>query len=262
MRTILKININSVALVVLSAACGLVSRTARADRRAYGETYEAVTAAQGELDVESWTTFAGGPEVPNGPTARGLRQMVELEYGLTDRWDVAVYNMLDVLQGAGTNYAGLKLESRFRLSLPGEWPVDPVLYFEYQRLLHSDASYTFEGKLIVAKDVGPWNFATNVSLEVEHRVDGGGLRPEMEFAVGVSRELGSPRFKFGVEAFGKLEKSPDAGMLTTVWGGPAVSVALRGPGFMRGLWLTLAAGHGLTQNADVFYGRATLGLQF
>ena len=97
------------------------------------------------------------------------RTMVEIEYGLTDRWDLAVYNMFDVAQriceagggecSGGTGYAGLKLETRFRLSLPGEWPVDPVLYFEYQHLLRGDANDKLEAKLILGRDFGPWNVA-------------------------------------------------------------------------------------------------------
>lgn len=79
------------------AAVTALSAEARADRRAYGETYEAVTAPKGELDVETWHTYATDGEVSSGPAAPGHRTMLELEYGLTDRWDVALYNMIDVV---------------------------------------------------------------------------------------------------------------------------------------------------------------------
>src|SRR5215813_10295055 len=96
----------------LCAAALLPASTALADRRAYGTTYEAVTAPRGELDVETWTTFAPHGEVDGGPSSRGLREMVELEYGITDRWDAALYNMLDVTTTDETSsgYAGFKIE--------------------------------------------------------------------------------------------------------------------------------------------------------
>src|SRR5947207_2433964 len=105
------------------ALCTATALPARADRRAYGETYEAVTAAPGGLDVEIWHTYASAGEVINGPPSRGNRTMLELEYGITGRWDVALYNILDT----GTDepgYAGLKLETRYRLSAPGTLFID------------------------------------------------------------------------------------------------------------------------------------------
>src|SRR5204862_4723721 len=113
----------SLALAMLVA----LPHTARADRRAYAQTYEAVTAPQGQLDVEAWHTYANGGEVTDGPPTGGNRTMIELEYGITSRWDVALYNLLDT----GTDdpgYAGFKVETRFRLARPATLFVDPVLY--------------------------------------------------------------------------------------------------------------------------------------
>jgi hypothetical protein len=257
LRVSLKVVSRSTVPLLLLAV--LVPAPARADRRAYGETYEAVTAPAGELDVESWTSFASAAEVSGGPADRGIRQMIELEYGLTDRWDLALYNMVDLATDGHNGYAGFKLETRFRLSMPGEWPVDPVLYLEYQRLFLGDAKHKLEAKAIVAKDFGPWNVATNLSFELEQYVDGG-YNPEVEFAAGVSRELGSPRFKLGFEAFGKLEKG-DA-LETFVWVGPALSWATRLHGTLQGLWVTVAGGRGLTSESTAAYARAIVGLQF
>jgi hypothetical protein len=254
--------IRKMMLPVVTVALFL-STPALADRRAYGETYEAVTAPQGELDVEVWESWASAGEVSSGPDARGARTMVELEYGISDRWDVALYNMVDVTRGDaasyGASYAGFKVESRVRLSQPGEWVVDPVLYFEYQRLFGSDATDTLEVKAIVARDFGPWNVALNVSLEVEHLV--GRFNPEFEYAVGVSRELGSPAFKLGVEAFGKLERPEDT-LESFLWAGPAVSWATSFDGKLHGLWVTVAGGHGITAESQAWYARGIVGLQF
>jgi hypothetical protein len=240
----------------------LSAAPARADRRAYTTTYEAVTAPKGELDVEMWSSYAQAGELLDGPASRGLRNMLELEYGITERWDMALYNMLDVTaDSADTGYAGAKVETRYRLLPAGSWILDPILYFEVQLLRRGDAKETFETKLILARDQGPWNFAFNVSFETEHLVSGG-WTPELEYAAGVSRELAGPALKLGLEAFGKTEKDPGASVATFAWAGPALSWATRFEHGMEGIWVTVGGGHGLTDKSDAWYGRAIVGLQF
>ncbi len=250
-------NLTWVALSLLLLPLG-----ARADRRAYGETYEAVTAPKGELDIETWHTYVGDGELLNGPASKGYRGMLELEYGITSRWDVALYNLLDIVPDPGvTGYAGFKIETRFRLVPAGEWFVDPVLYLEYQRLFRGDAQHKWEVKLILGKDMGPWNVSTNLAFEVERAI-GAKYTPEVEYDLGISREILGPTLKLGVEVFGKAEKPADEDVKIFVWAGPAVSWATSLPGFMRGLWITVAGGRGLTNSSQAFYGRAIIGLQF
>ena len=181
---------------VFAAVCialPLLASSARADRRAYGVTYEAVTAPKGEVDVETWSTFAPQGEVDGGPSSRGVREMVELEYGITDRWDVALYNMLDMITSGDTRsgYAGLKLETRYRPSDRGEWLVDPVFYFEFQQLFRGDAHQKYEAKLILAKDIGDVNIAANIALE-EERTDLEKVRVSLEGADREGQDLRYP----------------------------------------------------------------------
>jgi hypothetical protein len=236
-------------------------RPAHADRRAYGETYEAVTAPKGELDVEMWTTYARTGEVDGGPASRGVRQMIELEYGVTDRWDVALYNMVDLTSGeTESGYAGFKIESRYRPTLRGEWFVDPVFYVELQQLYRGDADQKLEAKLILAKDLSHWNLALNLAFE-EERLTDDTYNSEVEFALGASYELG-PAVKLGAETFGKTERADEGGLETRAWAGPAISFAAGTEGTLHGIWATVAAGAGLTEEADPFYGRLIVGLQF
>jgi hypothetical protein len=247
------------ALVLTASLAG----EARADRRAYAETYEAVTAPKGELDVELWNTYSDEGEVSNGPPGRGYRGMIELEYGLTNRWDVALYNLFDATSdGSGTGWGGLKVETRYRLSQPGDWVVDPVIYFEYQYLRHGDARHKAEVKLIVAKDVARWNFAVNLAGEVERLVDDAGYVPELEYAAGVSRELFGPTLKLGVEAFGRAEKPPGEEVESFLWAGPALSFAQGYGGRLHGVWVTVGGGKGLVGDSKAWYARAIVGLQF
>jgi hypothetical protein len=250
---------------VFAAVCialPLLASSARADRRAYGVTYEAVTAPKGEVDVETWSTFAPQGEVDEGPSSRGVREMVELEYGITDRWDVALYNMLDMITSGDTRsgYAGLKLETRYRPSDRGEWPVDPVFYFEFQQLFRGDAHQKYEAKLILAKDIGDVNIAANIALE-EERTTEPAWNTEVEYAAGTSYAL-SPAWMIGAEVFGKAEKGEMGGINNRSWAGPALSWAGGGRGVLRGVWVTLAGGAGLGGEADPYYARAIVGFQF
>lgn len=235
---------------------------AHADRRAYGTTYEAVTAPMGELDVESWSTYAPQGELDGGPASRGLRQMIEVEYGITDHWDAALYNMFDVTPSGDTEsgYAGFKLETRWRPSSRGEWFVDPVFYFEAQQLFRGDATQKYELKTILAKDIGRVNVAFNVAVEEERTVDHA-WNTELEYALGTSYAL-SNAFMIGAEAFGKAEKNEMGQFENRSWAGPAVSWAAGGRGTLRGVWVTLAGGAGLTHEADSYYARAIVGFQF
>jgi hypothetical protein len=253
-------------LPLVSAATALAATLpaapARADRRAYATTYEAVTAPKGELDVEMWSTYARDGEVLDGPPSKGFRNMLELEYGLTDRWDTALYNLLDTTSAAGdTGYAGAKLETRYRL-LPAEsWILDPIIYFEFQLLRRGDAREKLETKLILARDQGPWNLAFNLAAEAEHLVTSNWI-PETEYALGVSRELAGPAVKLGLEIFGKAEKPPRKDVQFFAWTGPALSWATRFDAAMHGLWATVGAGRGLTSSSETWYGRLIVGLQF
>ena len=247
-------------------ALPLLGHDAFADRRAYSVTYEAVTAPQGEIDLESWSTFSPKGELSGGPTGRGLRQMIEIEYGITDRWDVALYNMLDVTSGeADSGYAGFRMETRYRLSDRGEWPIDPVLYFEFQQLFVGDANQKYEGKLILGKDIGKLNLALNLAVE-EERTEEPSWETEFEFAVGASYAL-SPAWVAGAEIFGKLESeeemSGETELEALTWIGPTLSWAGGGgSGALKGIWVTLGAGAGLGEHADSYYARAIVGFQF
>ena len=249
-------------LVTTCIAMPLCASLAHADRRAYGVTYEAVTAPQGELDVETWSTFAPQGEVDGGPSSRGVREMIEVEYGITDHWDVALYNMFDMITSGDTQsgFAGFKLETRFRPSDRGEWLVDPVLYLEFQQLFRGDANQKVEAKLIVAKDLGNVNLAANVALE-EERMAEPAWNTEVEYAAGASYAL-TPAWMIGAEVFGKAEKDEMGGIENRSWAGPAVSWAGGGRGLLRGVWVTVAGGAGLGGQADPYYARAIVGFQF
>jgi hypothetical protein len=234
------------AVALLAAVPGL----ARADRRYYAETYNAVTAAPGGLDVELWSTFHQAPRA--GGTSF-WRHQLELETGLTERWDLALYNVVRSDRGGDTRYEALQLESRYRLSQPGEWPVDPVLYLELKKEFIDDKPFAVEGKLIVARDFRAWNLSLNLATEQEF-LPGGGHEAEYGFALGASYEL-APALRLGAEIFGDVTRPDGAPWERHLWAGPVVSVA------WSRFWLAVGNGFGLTDESEKVRLRAIFAIQ-
>jgi hypothetical protein len=236
--------------LALLAALAAAPRPALADRRYYGETYNAATAPRGALDVELWSTFQ---RAPAGGTDAFVHQL-ELETGITDRWDVALYNVLLQDRGDSPRYQALKVETRYRLSDPGQWFVDPILYLEVKKEFIEDRPFGIEEKVILGKDVGPLNLSLNLSAEQEF-VDAGTER-EWAYAFGTSYELAAP-VRLGAEVFGAVTDLPGGAPRESAhYAGPALSVAT------GRVWLVAAAGFGLTSESDRLHLRAILAFQF
>ncbi len=237
------------ALAILAAAPGL----ARADRRYYGETYNAMTAPPGGLDVELWSTLTQ-PKATSGGV-QYWRHQLELETGITPRWDVALYNVFDRVQGESFQYQATKLETRYRLSDYGQWFVDPVVYLEVKKEWTEDKPFAAEGKIILGKDIGPLNLSVNGAYEIEFIPNGGGREHELGYAAGASYEL-LPWGRVGAEGWGNWTRAADgSGWVSEHYAGPAVSLA-----YSR-VWLVLAAGFGLTDTSQKNQLRAILAFQ-
>jgi hypothetical protein len=239
-------------LALLTLAIGLAPSAARADRRYYGETYNQTTSAPGGVDIEPWTTLVQ-PRASSGERQFWQHQL-ELETGITSRWDVALYNVFQYVQGDTFKYQATKVETRYRLSDYGEWFVDPVLYFEARKEWIEDKPWALEGKLIVAKDIGPLNVSLNGLYEIEFP-SGGGREHELGYAAGASYEL-APWVRVGGEAFGAWTRGAEGGpWVDAHYAGPALSFA------WSRTWLVLAAGFGINDAAAKQQLRAIFSLQ-
>ncbi len=241
--------IHSARRTLALAALFLVPAVARADRRYYGETYNASTAPPGGLDIEAWSTLH---DAPRAGGTRFFQHQLELETGLTDRWDVAIYNVWDSPRGESTRYSATKVESRYRLSSPGQWFVDPIVYLEVKKEWTEDKPLAVEGKLILGKDLGRVNLSLNGSAEQEF-IPGGGREYELEYAAGASYELAS-WLRAGGEAFGYRVRG--GGVTTTThYAGPALSFA------WSRFWLVTALGVGLNDASERVRATAILAVQ-
>ncbi|MDT8285740.1 MAG: hypothetical protein RQ748_01415 [Elusimicrobiales bacterium] len=152
----------SLAAFVMTAAAG----PAKADPRTFAWTYEYMTMHEGKAEVEVYSTA----EVADTSVRENSswKHQVELEYGLTDRTDLALYQMFSQTNTAATKtfrYDGMKLRARHRLGEKGELPLDTLLYAEYKRGTDLSAQGSLEAKLILAKDIGRFTLAYNQQVE-------------------------------------------------------------------------------------------------
>jgi hypothetical protein len=249
---------NRLAVLVLAAT---LPALAAADQRAYAFTYQPVTSPRGGLDVELYSTFSDPTGV--APGGRAWQHQLELEYGITDRWDVALYNVLRRPYGGELEYEAVKVRSRFRLTEPGVSPIDVVAYVEAERSVVDEKATTLEEKLLIGKDLGRLNLALNLIAEQE--LVGGATELEWGWSAGASWELGS-RLRLGAETFGAVKEAETASgeaLAVEAWVGPAVSIALPvHAGVLHGTWVTVGAGYGLTRESDDLRARAILAFQF
>jgi len=230
---------------------------AAADRRAFTRTYEYMTMPKGETEVELYTTQSRATFDDASPES--FEFMLELEHGITDRWDISLYHVFEQSTGAGTpadpgealHLSEIKLRTRYRFAERGELPVDPVLYVEAIKAFGAGV-YEAEAKAILARDFGLVTVAVNPIAELKFGGDVAEPELELGWAAGVTYEV-APSLKVGGETWGAFEvEAPDE---LGASAGPALSWAPS-----ESLWVTTTVGFGLNDNADRFSVRGLFGL--
>ena|SRR5712692_2210201 len=219
----------------ISGALGLLlaAPAARADRRSFIRAYEYATQPKGNLEFELWNDVLA-PKA-GGFDKAATEHRLELEYGLTDHWDLALYHVLTQDPDAPLHFDSWRMETRYRLLEKGEWPVDVMLYFEVERPAVFADPWETEEKLILAKDIGPWGLVANLVAEQKflHARD----KHLYEIDLGARYEL-SPALRVGAEAW--TIQQTIAGATKGSWFlGPSISVAA------AKIWVQLGVGFGL-----------------
>jgi len=240
------------AAVVAVGLSSIAPRVAHADRRAFGFTYEYNTMPEGGVDLELWNTQSRA-SFPGGPA--NLDWKMEVEYGVTDHWDLAVYQTFGQTHGAGGSdalgYQETSLESRYRFAERGEWPVDVLVYLEVAKGFGTGLG-DVEPKIILAKDLGQVSLNLNLISEIElTREASGDLELEWVpgWSFGAAYEL-SPQWKLGAETFGEIE---DEEAIASI--GPSVSWAPN-----EKIWVAGTVAAGLTDEASDLTARFIIGL--
>jgi hypothetical protein len=191
--------------------------------------YEATTSAPGSIELENWLTWrrTNDPE-----RADQLDFRHELEFGVTDKFQVSVY-LADWFykndhERSGFAYADSAIELIYNLTNP---VVDPVGLSIYGEIRAGDRLVELESKLIAQKNFGPLILAYNATLEaVWEGSDLAEREGEFSQALGASYEI-SPRISVGVELLHEFvfPEWHDAETIQNLFVGPNVS-------YRRGNW--------------------------
>ena len=176
----------------------VLATSSYADKRSYVWTYEYLTLEPGNWEIEYYNTLS----TTDASHFRGntsTTHQIELEVGMTEHFDFAVYQVFSQVPGAGFNYDGFKLRSRFKIGEKGEFFVDPLIYLEY--IASPDLQNNeIEAKLILARDFGKFNISLNPILACEKN---GAEEWEFtpEYALGFNYSF-SELFTLGLESTG------------------------------------------------------------
>lgn len=232
-------------VLVLIAVLGF-TLPSYADRRSYVWTYEYMTMPKGMWELETYVTS----EVPNihKSNINSVKPQLELEYGITDRWDVSMYQMWEFKNKRYENdseYKGFKLRTRYKIGEKGKFFVDPLLYFEYIRDDDFSKPNVGEVKLILAKDIGDFNVSYNQIIK--RNLDRRG-KTDNEYATGMSYAFTS-RFRIGIESKGNYPKEKYAV-------GPTFSYAF------NKVFVALGTAFGLNKKTDDLQTRMIVGVLF
>ena len=229
---------------LLGTAC--ISENALADRRSYVWTYEYQTLPKGSAELEFYLT----EEQKNIDTAKPnvWKPQVELEYGVTDHFDLSMYQTVKQDNGVSKDtfsYDGFKIRARYRLFEKDALPLDVLFYLEYIRPGDFKKPNELEEKLILAKDIGRFNISYNQIFKQE--LESGG-HAKYEYATGVSYEV-TPYFKIGVESKGNYSDNK-------YYVGPTIGWA------SSKFWVNAGVVAGLTDKSDDMQARIIVGIPF
>jgi hypothetical protein len=174
-----------VALSLLSARMALAHREDYIDETLVFQTLE-----EHAVEPEYWFDYGTRPEGDFN------RHNVALEYGITDHLMIDGRATVDNPDNGDANFDSARLETRFRFTEEGEWPIDLALSAEVntRRLENGHYQYGLEPRLVLSKDLGRLNFTLNVAEELP--VNRGA--PSVEFASGV-RYNATNLLRFGSE---------------------------------------------------------------
>ncbi len=195
------------AVLFVSVSSGNV----HAAQKSFVWTEEYSTLSAGGTEVEFWTTAV----TPDRKTrsSSDWDQKIELEYGITDRLNVALYQVYEqAADSHSLTYVGYNIELKYRIAEQNRLPVDILLYAEHEESTIEGG--VNEGKIILAKEIGKVSIAYNQIYEKvdnEHQGDHG-------YAAGICYEI-IPWLRAGIESKGSYTHGSYAAGPTLAWTG-------------------------------------------
>ncbi|MDP6596786.1 MAG: hypothetical protein QGI86_13060 [Candidatus Poribacteria bacterium] len=232
------------SIVVVTTLTVAFSLATYADRRNYVWTYQYVTMPKNATELEFYQTTKLKDE------ADDWEYRIEVEHGLTNRWDFSLYQIFKQKEGDAFKWDAVQFRTRYRIAEEGILPIDPLLYFEYKRRTDSTAENKnkLEAKLILAKTLSKLNIAVNPLYEVylNHK-------QEIGLDAGISWEW-NPKLVLGLESTSRINIYKDGSTKSGSYLGPTVSVA------SGGWWYAVGTALGLTDDSDQARVRFIMGI--
>lgn len=235
-------------LLLAGILCCSIISFVYTDFRYYAWTYQFMTMLPGRTELEFYTRM-DQQDFAKPDTAKWKRQ-IEIETGLTNRWDLSIYFVDSYKASDGkTKFDEIKLRTRYKLANKDEFFVDPILYLEYK--IQTDRSYPdkWETKLILAKDIGRLNITVNIIPEEYYKTGAKEKDWKLEYTGGLSYPVIGDIFRAGVEVKGDLKDEK-------YYFGPTIS--FKG----KGIWSAIGAVFGLNDKSDNLQMQAIVGILF
>jgi hypothetical protein len=227
----------------------LLNSSLLADYRDFAYTYQARTLPQGAVEFEYYIDS----QLPDASdqSVYSWRQQFEIEYGITDRLSAAVYQSMrttsftldDGTSRYRTLFDSVKVQAKYRLTDPGQYLVDALVYAEYVLSTNYDGrNDKFEIKEVLSKDLGKTHLALNLTEEIP--IDG-----DFELAYDAAGGYDfCDWFLAGIQTKGQLIDT------FSLSAGPAFTFRA------KGIYLTTAILAGLNDNAADMDARALIGI--
>ncbi len=227
-----------VAFAVFMLAAGTDGHAAQ---RIYVWTEEYGTLATGNTEFEYWLT-ATTVDIQSR-SASDWRHEIELEYGITDHLNAALYQVFEqAADSSSLTYVGYNIELKYRIAEANVLPVDVLLYAEHEA--SNVEGGVNEGKIVLAKDIGRSNVAYNQIYERLSKTGTG----DHGYAAGTSYEI-VPWLRLGVESTGSYTNGTYAVGPTLAWMGNRI-------------WANIGAVFGLNRKTEDRKVRFLLGVPF
>lgn len=209
-----------IALFILTLLFSLQSLQAQ-----FYKVYGYQPAEAGEIEFSLWNSYIASSDIHYNYFGEALSRdgllahSFEFEYGLSNRWGIALYSDYEDPKGGSFHHVRNKaLMAHYAFFDKGSRPVDIAIYLEY--IFHNKdyKNYEeFEVKLILEKDVGPFRIDLNPIFEKKTSgpdVDEG---LELNYALGIYYLNNEEGIYFsknltilpGIEFYGKMGEAVD-----------------------------------------------------
>jgi hypothetical protein len=229
----------SILIIITFLACAVF-----ADRRNFVWTYQYHTMPKGKTEFEFYQTT-------KVKESNEWEYRFEVEQGLTDHWDMSVYQIFNQKSGSPLSWDAVQLRTRYRFFEQDQWLLDPLLYLEYRRKLNFSSQNKAEVKIILAKTAA--KFTSSIVPVYEFFFAPGDPKHEIGLDAGAAWEF-HPAFSLGLESTTRAEFE-DEGLETGSYLGPTVSFA------SGKWWYSIGAGLGITEHSDQARVRFLMGVK-